>query len=211
MVAEVSGLAVSVLKAEKVLFFLYNKDIDHLYTVTAKSSQLGQFGIDSIRMRANLGLSGQSFTEGRIMIERDAATAQTLCAEEKDLKKLGLTELRNAIAIPIFDKQSGASIAVCQAYNFDEANYLSAIDETVLMSLSNIFSACIFNMDNLHGLMVTNDMLSTQFTLSNEAVIFVNTQQMITKVNKTAELLFNRPAETSVGLQLAEFFGTSNN
>lgn len=41
MVAEVSGLCVSVLKAQKVLFFLYNKDIDHLYTVTAKSSQLG--------------------------------------------------------------------------------------------------------------------------------------------------------------------------
>ena len=122
-----------------------------------------------------------------------------------------MTSLKNAIAIPIFDKQSGASIAVCQAYNFNEANYLSAIDESVLLSLSNIFSACIFNMDNLQGLMVTNDMLSTQFTLSNEAVVFVNTQQMITKVNKTAELLFNRPAETSVGLQLAEFFGTNNN
>ena len=41
LVAEVSGLCVSVLKAEKVLFFLYNKEIDHLYSVTAKSTQLG--------------------------------------------------------------------------------------------------------------------------------------------------------------------------
>ena len=55
-------------------------------------------------MRANLGLSGSAFTEGRIMIEKDASSSQTLCQEEKDLKKLGIQTLKNAIAIPIFDK-----------------------------------------------------------------------------------------------------------
>jgi hypothetical protein len=43
-----------------------------------------------------------------------------MCPEEKDLKKLHLETLKNAIAIPIFDKQTGVSIAVVQAYNFDE-------------------------------------------------------------------------------------------
>ena len=120
MVSEINSLCMSVLKADKVIFFMYNKDIDHLYSLSAKSNQLGQFGIDSIRMRANLGLSGSAFTEGRIMIEKDASNSETLCTEEKDLKKLGLATLRNAIAIPIFDKQSGQSVAVAQAYNFDE-------------------------------------------------------------------------------------------
>lgn len=91
---------------------MYNKDIDHLYSLSAKSSQIGQFGIDSIRMRSNLGLSGSAFTQGKIMIEKDASSADTLCSEEKDLKKLGLDQLKNAIAIPIFDKQTGSSIAV---------------------------------------------------------------------------------------------------
>lgn len=72
-----------------------------------------------------------------------------MCPEEKDLKKLQLESLKNAIAIPIFDKQTGSSIAVVQAYNFDEKNYLDSIDEGILMSFNNVFSTTIFNSDNL--------------------------------------------------------------
>lgn len=72
-----------------------------------------------------------------------------MCQEEKDLKKLKIDKLRNAIAIPIFDKQTGSSVAVVQAYNYDEQNYWNSIDENILMSLSNIFSSTIFNVDNL--------------------------------------------------------------
>ncbi len=97
---------------------MYNKDIDHLYSVSSKSNQLiGQFGIDSIRMRSNLGLSGSAFTNGKIMIEKDInveekQTQSVMCQEEKDMKKLQIEKLINAIAIPIFDKQTGQSIAV---------------------------------------------------------------------------------------------------
>jgi len=40
------------------------------------------------------------------MIEKDITTNKDslLCVEEKDLKKLQLENLENAIAIPIFDK-----------------------------------------------------------------------------------------------------------
>jgi len=58
-------------------------------------------------MKSNLGLSGGAFTHGRIMIEREIEEAKAdslLCPEEKDLKKLQLEKLKNAIAIPIFDK-----------------------------------------------------------------------------------------------------------
>ena len=126
MIAEINQLCVSVLKSERVIFFMYNKDIDHLYSISSKANQvIGQFGIDSIRMRSNLGLSGSAFTHGRIMIEKDidgqgaggggqaAASGDAsgdqkqqtmMCPEEKDLKKLQIEKLKNAIAIPIFDK-----------------------------------------------------------------------------------------------------------
>jgi hypothetical protein len=152
MIGEITSLTQQILKAEKVQFFMYNKDIDHLYTVSQKPNQvLGQFGIDSIRMRSNLGLSGSCFTSSKIMIERDIQNTEEslLCPEEKDLKKLQIEKLNNAIAIPIFDKQMGASVAVVQAYNFDEQNYLESIDEATLMNLSNIFSATMFSFENL--------------------------------------------------------------
>ena len=105
MVAEINNLCVSVLKSEQVIFFMYNKDIDHLYSISNKSNQVvGQFGIDSIRMKSNLGLSGSAFTHGKIMIEREIDAKSMMCPEEKELKKLNLTSLKNAIAIPIFDK-----------------------------------------------------------------------------------------------------------
>ena len=105
MVAEINNLCVNVLKSEQVLFFMYNKDIDHLYSISNRSNQVvGQFGIDSIRMKSNFGLSGSAFTHGKIMIEREIDAKSIMCPEEKDLKKLNLTSLKNAIAIPIFDK-----------------------------------------------------------------------------------------------------------
>lgn len=71
MISEVTALCTSVLKSERVLFFMYNKEIDHLYTISAKSNQVGQFTFDTVRMRSSLGLSGAAFTQGRIMIEKD--------------------------------------------------------------------------------------------------------------------------------------------
>lgn len=111
-------------------------------------------------MKSSLGLSGSAFTNGKIMIESTVTEESVLCPEEKDLKKLQLETLSNAIAIPIFDKQSGNSIAVIQAYNFDEKNYLSSVDEATLMGLSNIFGATMFNIDSLQSIMTNNDLLS---------------------------------------------------
>ena len=75
MISEVTALCTSVLKAERVLFFMYNKEIDHLYSISAKSNQIGQFTFDTVRMRSSLGLSGAAFSQGRIMIEKDVNNA----------------------------------------------------------------------------------------------------------------------------------------
>jgi len=39
----------------------------------------------------------------------------------------------------------------------------------------------------------------------------MNCQQIITKINKTSEILFNTTSIISVGLQISEFLGIKNN
>lgn len=39
----------------------------------------------------------------------------------------------------------------------------------------------------------------------------MNSQQIITKINKTSEILFNTTSIISVGLQISEFLGIKNN
>jgi hypothetical protein len=39
----------------------------------------------------------------------------------------------------------------------------------------------------------------------------MNTQQMVTKVNKSAEILFNQTSAVAVGLQISELLGVKNN
>jgi hypothetical protein len=74
------------LKAEKVVLFLHNKDIDHLYSfsTTQSLSAAQTFAPDSIRMKSNLGLAGKAFTTGKIQIDNGSV----MIAEEKDLNKL---------------------------------------------------------------------------------------------------------------------------
>ena len=59
-------------------------------------------------MKNNLGLAGKAFTSGKIINQTDAKGADKgqnyLIAEEKDLGKLGVKEVVNAVAIPVLDK-----------------------------------------------------------------------------------------------------------
>ena len=95
-----------------------------------------------------------------------------------------------------------------QAYNFDSQHYLQTVDESTLMGLSNIFSVTMFNLDTLHGVMTTADLLGSQFELVNEGCIFFDTHQAVTKLNQSARIMFNVDAEKAVGLQVAELLGT---
>lgn len=79
------------------------------------------------------------------------------------------------------------------------------------MSISNMFSSTIFNVDNLQGVMTNSDLLQAQFDLTNDACIFINTQQMITKINKTSEIMFNTTSNVAIGKQVSEMLGTKNN
>lgn len=110
------------------MLFLLNKEIDMLYSLSTSSESsaqqnVGTFSMNSIRMKSNLGLAGkvstfyktlcnyferlwQAYTSGKIRIESDAtqASGTTLIAEEKDLAKLKVSSVKNAVAIPVLDK-----------------------------------------------------------------------------------------------------------
>jgi len=61
--------------------------------------------MNSIRMKSSLGLAGKAYTSGKIAIEMDATKqGGTLIAEEKDLSKLKVQGVINAVAVPVLDK-----------------------------------------------------------------------------------------------------------
>jgi len=75
-------------------------------------------------MKSNLGLAGKAYSSGKIAIEGDAAKqGGTLIAEEKDLTKLKVKNVTNAVAVPVLDKQNGAPLAVIMAYNYDVSTF----------------------------------------------------------------------------------------
>jgi len=61
MITEVNQVLANVLKAEKTILFLLNKEIDHLYSLStgSESQNVGQFALNSIRMKSSLGLAGK--------------------------------------------------------------------------------------------------------------------------------------------------------
>ena len=87
-----------------------------------------------------------------------------MIAEEKDMAKLKVQSVENAVAVPVLDKQNGAPLAVVMVYNFDEASFeqygLNKGDEQrLLWDMSNLVSSVIFNVENLQGVLADNDLL----------------------------------------------------
>ena len=60
----------------------------------------------SIRMKNNLGLAGKAFIDGKIVVDSPKPNAKPdiLITEEMDLKKLSISSIKNALAIPVMDK-----------------------------------------------------------------------------------------------------------
>jgi hypothetical protein len=143
----------------------------------------------SIRMRNSLGLAGKAFVEGKIVVDapKENCSHELLISEEKDLTKLNLTKVTNALAIPVVDKQNGQTQAVLQVYNFEESNYKEHLaDGGVLWDLANMFASIMFSVEKLQGTLATNDMLEQAYNLVNDGCLFVNAHLDVTKVNKSA-------------------------
>ena len=108
---------------------MHNQDIDHLYSLAlaedAGTQQFGQFGINSIRMKASIGIAGevslnissynyvQAFKSGQICDDQSK-----IISEEKDASKLKFDgTIDKIVAVPVLDRQNGLPLAVISLYN----------------------------------------------------------------------------------------------
>ena len=102
------------------------------------------------------------------------------------------------------------------AYNYDLATFASQNleddkDQKLLWDMSSLVSAVLFNVENLQGVLADNDLLSAQFNCVNEGVVMLNAELVITKMNKSAEILLNTASSVSVGKRISEVVGATNN
>ena len=165
-------------------------------------------------MKSNLGLAGKAFTSGKIVNEADVKGDQNphhLIAEEKDLTKLKLTEVFNAVAIPVLDKQNGMPQAVLVVYNYNREEFEQAKlhmdadkSQQLLWDISSMVSSVLFNVENLQGQLGNSDALEASFNLVNDGVVLLNAEQAITKLNKSAEILLNTSSQVAVGKNITE-------
>jgi len=44
----------------------------------------------------------------------------------------------------------------------------------------------------MQGVLANSDLMESAFDLVNDAVVFLNTNQEVTKVNRSAEIIFNQ-------------------
>jgi sensor histidine kinase regulating citrate/malate metabolism len=70
--------------------------------------------------------------------------------------------------------------------------------------------ATIFNVDVFQGMMINLDIVDAALSLVNDAVVILNTTSTITKINKSAEIMFNTASSLAVGKQITEFLSNDN-
>ena len=75
------------------------------------------FPPDSLRLKSSQGLAGKAFSTSKIQLDNTGSSY--LIPEEKDLNKLKLKSMKNAVAIPITDGQKPIPLGVLQVYNYD--------------------------------------------------------------------------------------------
>ena len=98
-------------------------------------------------------------------------------------------------------------------YNVNQTHFENskmASEHKLLWDLSSLLSNVLFNFDALQGMLANNDVLEAQFNLVNDGVLLINAQQTVTKLNKSAEILFNTVGARAVGKSITDIFGPKN-
>jgi PAS domain-containing protein len=66
------------------------------------------------------------------------------------------------------------------------------VDKDTLLDISQMLSHILFNLESMQGVLANSDLMESAFDLVNDAVVFLNTNQEVTKVNRSAEIIFNQ-------------------
>lgn len=72
-----------------------------------------------------------------------------------------------------------------------------------------MLSHVMFQLEQLQGSFANTDLMEAAFDLVNDGVIFLNTNQEITKVNKTAEILFNSSSQSLIGRSISDLLSSN--
>jgi transcriptional regulator with PAS, ATPase and Fis domain len=85
-----------------------------------------------------------------------------------------------------------------------------ATDSKLWWEISGLVSNVLFNFEAFQGMLANNDVLEAQFNLVNDGVLIINAEQSVTKLNKTAEILFNTTSANAVGKKITDILGAKN-
>ena len=122
-----------------------------------------------------------------------------ICPEESDKTKLKTdVEITKVIAVPVLDRQNGLPLAVISMYNPQQ------VDHDILLDVSQMLSHVLFTLESLQGTLANSDLMENAFDLVNDAVVFLNTNQEVTKVNKSGEIVFNMTSQMVVGRSVTD-------
>ena len=61
----------------------------------------------------------------------------------------------------------------------------------------------------MQGTLANSDLMEKAFELVNDGVIFLNTNQEVTKLNKTAEVLFNMTSHLAMGRSVTDMMSSA--
>ena len=67
----------------------------------------------------------------------------------------------------------------------------------------------MFNLDSMQGTLANSDLMEKAFDLVNDGVLFLNTNQEITKMNKSAEILLNMTSHLAMGRSITDLLTSS--
>jgi len=67
-----------------------------------------------------------------------------------------------------------------------------------------MLSHVLFTLESLQGTLANSDLMENAFDLVNDAVVFLNTNQEVTKVNKSGEIVFNMTSQMCVGRSVTD-------
>jgi PAS domain-containing protein len=182
--------AVSLTKCERATVFLYDETSKEMY------SYLGTKLDGVIRIPVSKGLSSLAYTT-KSVVNVERAETHPMFYAQVDLQTNFLT--KEVLVVP-FQRTQG----VLQCLNKQNLTPFTKTDEERVKCLAGLVDQLFTATDNLEGLLTDSDFNELCLQAVNEAILHVNMNGVLHKVNRYAAELFQLTAERMVGMTITE-------
>jgi PAS domain-containing protein len=174
---------------ERVSIFLYSSASKELVSIIS----LGFEG--TIRIPMNVGVIGQAFISNKT-ISTDSGNPEFYA----EIDKQSGFVTKEILAVPM------RNVGVVECLNKKNLTKFSKTDEKRVEVLAEIVRIALEAVNNLGGLLITADINELCVQIVNEAIVHVNGEGIVQKINQAAaEVLKTRP-EKIIGANLNEAF-----